>query len=58
MKNDDKQYETVGTCQPDYKNEYYRHIEIIKKLKDENAMLQRTVLGMCRCLFAERGDAE
>lgn len=48
--------ETVGICQPDYENEYYRHIEIIKKLEDENARLQKTILGMCKYFFAERSD--
>ena len=40
--------------QPNYEQEYYRHIEIIKKLEDENARLQKTILGMCKWLFAER----
>ena len=46
--------ETKGECRPDYEREYYRHIEIIKKLTDENETLQRTILGMCRHLFVEK----
>ena len=55
MTDEDKKCEPVGICCPDYENEYYRHIEIIKKLKDENETMQKTILGMCKCLFAERG---
>ena len=45
-------------AQPDYKKEYYRHIEIIKKLETENAELKNTILNMCKWLFCQRSDTK
>lgn len=47
---------TMGECCPDYEMEYYRLIEEVKSLKSENATLRETILGMCKCLFADRGS--
>ena len=45
----------VCKAEPDYKREYYRLFEQVKKLENENARLRDTILGMCESLFAERG---
>lgn len=51
MQNEITKYET----QPNYESEYYKHIELIKKLEDENTKLRETIIGMCNALFLERG---
>lgn len=45
-------------AQPNYEQEYYRHIEIIRKLETENTELKNTILNMCKWLFCQRSDTE
>lgn len=45
-------------AQPNYEQEYYRHIKIIKKLEKENTELKNTILNMCKWLFCQRSDTE
>lgn len=40
-------------CRPDFQREYYRLIEEVKKLKNENYELKNTLLGICKTLFRE-----
>lgn len=39
----------------DYEAEYYRQVEIIKALTNENEHLRYTIIGMCKSLFAKVG---
>lgn len=47
---------SCSKSQPDYEREYYRHIEIIKKLENENTELKNTILNMCNWLFGQRSE--
>ncbi len=38
-------------CHPDFERKYYRLIEEVKKLENENCELRETILGMCKTLF-------
>ena len=41
-------------AQPDYKNEYHRHVKIIENLERENTDLKRTIVNMCKWLFCQK----
>lgn len=43
-------------CHPDFEREYYRLIEEVKKLENENCELRETILGMCKTLFTEGSE--
>lgn len=43
-------------CRPDYEAEYYRLIEEVKRLNNENCELRETTLGMCKTLFLEERE--
>lgn len=45
----------VCESSPDYKKGYFRLLEQVQSLENENARLRDTILGMCKWLFAERG---
>jgi hypothetical protein len=47
----------VKEATPDYEREYYIHIQEIKFLKEENEELRKTIIGLCKWLFVERGEA-
>ncbi len=38
-------------CHPDFEREYYRLIEEVKKLENENYELKNTLIGMCKTLY-------
>lgn len=44
----------VCKCEPNYEQEYYRHIEEIKRLAKENKELKDALIGMCKTLFIEK----
>ena len=45
-------------CHPNYESEYYRLIEEVKRLENENCELRETILGMCKALFRESESNE
>lgn len=55
MPNDLKQCK-ADLKQLDFEAEYYRAVETIKKLENENAELKNTLLGMCKSLFCHKGE--
>lgn len=38
-------------CVPDYESEYYRLGKEVGQLREENAILRDTLIGMCKHLF-------
>ena len=44
----------VGTRNIDYEREYYRLIETVNNLSQENTRLRNTIIEMCKYLFDER----
>lgn len=47
----------VAECRPDYEREYYRLIDVVKHLENENVELRETILGMCKSIFS-KGSAD
>lgn len=45
---------SVGTRCLDYEREYYRLIDTVNNLDQENTRLRNTIIEMCKCLFDER----
>lgn len=45
----------VCECAPDYKAEYYRLINEVMRLKNENAELKGTLIGLCKSVFMKEG---
>lgn len=48
----------VCEARPDYESEYYRQVELIKKLYCENKELRDTIIGMCKTLFLKGDEQE
>ena len=46
----------VETCRPDYEREYHRLIKENANLMSKNDILQKTIIGMCKNLFAKEGE--
>lgn len=40
---------------PDYEKEYYKLIELVKHLENENAELKETIIGFCKSAFIKKG---
>ena len=45
----------VEACQPNYEQEYHRLIKENSRLISDNAVLQKTIIEMCKNLFVKGG---